>query len=244
MQSEPAPRYRDYDPLAWFYNRHWGDAYHRVAMAAIEELAGPLKAGCRVLDVCCGTGQLDRMLADRGCRITGLDGSEEMLRFAARNVPLGDFIVGDARAFRLAPSFDLAVSTFESMNHIPTLAELETVFRNVAAALATDGRFIFDVLTEETYRVEWKKSNAIVEDDNACFVRGGYDPQTRVAHADITMFRLRKNWERSDVTILETFYPEIEVTAALRNAGLMTVSTVATEGRLFLLTARVLESSR
>ncbi len=230
----PAPQYRDYDPLAWFYNRHWGDAYHRLAFANIEllapRLAGP---GCRMLDLCCGTGQLTRMLADKGCQVTGVDGSEEMLRFARDNVPDGSFIAADARSIRLPREYQLAVSTFESMNHIPTLIELEAVFRNVAAALVEGGCFVFDVLTEETYRVEWNKSHAIVEDDNACFVRGGYNPETRVAHADITMFRRTAAWERSDVTILETYYPEGDVLDALHRAGFRQVRSVPADGRLF-----------
>jgi SAM-dependent methyltransferase len=232
--ARPAKPYRAYDPLAWFYNKHWGETYHRAALAAIDELTGPLTPASRVLDVCCGTGHLSRMLAGRGCRITGLDGSEKMLSFAARNVPGGEFIVADARCFTLAPRFDLAVSTFESMNHISSLPELEAVFRNVASALAAAGCFIFDVLTEDTYRIEWKKSNAVVEDDNACFVRGGYDPQTRTAHADITMFRFFESWERSDVTVLEYYYPEAEILERLRRAGFHSIATLPGDGRIFL----------
>ncbi len=227
-------RYCDYDPLAWFYNRHWGDAYHRLALAAIENLApGLCGPGRRTLDLCCGTGQLTRMLADKGCEVTGVDGSEEMLRFARGKVPTGKFYAADARYLRLSRNYQLAVSTFESMNHITSLPELEAVFRNVAAALVEGGCFVFDILTEETYLVEWKKSSAVVEDDNACFVRGGYNPETRIAHADITMFRLTDAWRRSDATILERYYPVSDVGEALRAASFGSVNLLALEGRVF-----------
>lgn len=230
--------YRDYDRLAWFYDRHWGEAYHRQAFAAIERLAGTLRAETAVLDLCCGAGHLTRMLADRGCRITGLDGSEEMLRFAAQRVPGAEFVAADARSFRLRPRFALAVSTFESMNHIPTLAELEVVFRNVADALIPGGRFVFDILTEETYRYEWSKPSTVVEDDNACFVRGGYDPETQVAHVDITAFRRGDAWERSDIRIQETYYPEEDVREALQRAGLPAAESLVSDGRIFLCASR------
>ena len=74
----------------------------------------------------------------------------------------------------------------------------------------------------------------MVEEDNACFVRGGYDPETRVAHVDITAFRRVDTWERSDVRIQETYYPEADVREALQRAGLPEVESLASDGRIFL----------
>jgi trans-aconitate methyltransferase len=52
-----------------------------------------------LLDLCCGAGHLTRALAGRGYRVTGLDGSAEMLRYARENAPSAEFIWTDARTF-------------------------------------------------------------------------------------------------------------------------------------------------
>jgi len=75
--------YSDYDRFAWFYNQYWGDEFSRPALALYNTLLYPhLPDGSRVLDLCCGAGQIARGLADRGYQVTGLDGSDAMPRFA------------------------------------------------------------------------------------------------------------------------------------------------------------------
>ena len=72
--------YSDYDPFAWVYNRHWGNNFTALALLVLDRLVLPyLPARARILDLCCGTGQLARALSARGYQVTGLDGSKEML---------------------------------------------------------------------------------------------------------------------------------------------------------------------
>lgn len=59
--------------------------YNRRVLAFWEE-KGLLRPGDRVLDVGCGVGKYAVLLAARGCDVTLLDSSEEMLRFAAENM--------------------------------------------------------------------------------------------------------------------------------------------------------------
>jgi SAM-dependent methyltransferase len=145
-----------YDRFAWFYSRGWGTEYHRQALGVLEKLllAGA-PAGARLLDVCCGTGDLARTLSERGYRVTGLDSSEPMLGFARRNAPAARFVLADAREFRLAGVFHGAVSTFDSLNHVLTVEELERVFRNVHGALVKGGVWVFDLNMAESFRTLW-----------------------------------------------------------------------------------------
>src|SRR5512140_1766318 len=93
-------RYSEYDKFAWFYRKDWGAEYHLEAREAYERVVFPrLRQGDRVLDLCCGTGDLSRILFHRGYSVTGLDGSEEMLRYAREGTPAVEFLAGDARAF-------------------------------------------------------------------------------------------------------------------------------------------------
>ena len=74
-------RYSDYDRFAWVYDRHWGSGERRLP--ALERLMlRHLASDARILDLCCGTGHGTQVLLQRGYRVDGLDGSEEMIRFA------------------------------------------------------------------------------------------------------------------------------------------------------------------
>ena len=56
-----------YDDFAWFYDRYWSHEFHSVAFPVLERIWLPrLAPAARILDVCCGTGYLAGLLAERG----------------------------------------------------------------------------------------------------------------------------------------------------------------------------------
>jgi SAM-dependent methyltransferase len=212
--------YGVYDLFAWFYNRGWGSDYHKEAYPALERhVFSRLRPGARVLDLCCGTGDLTRVLVRQGYEVTGLDGSEEMLRYAREQAPEAEFRLADARAFQSAPEFDAALSTFDSLNHVLTLAELEGAFGSVCRALVPGGLFVFDMNMEESFETLWRGSFGTVDDTSAGITRGSYDPLEKIGRADLTLFRFDGAWHRSDVSVLEKCYTTEEVTGALERAG-------------------------
>ncbi len=52
----------DYDPFANVYARHWNDFSDRIWPVLELEVLAQLKPGDRILDLCCGTGDLARQL--------------------------------------------------------------------------------------------------------------------------------------------------------------------------------------
>lgn len=224
-------RYSDYDGFAWFYNRYWGTRYSNQVLPILEQLLLPhLRAQSRLLDLCCGAGQLAQALTKRGFQVTGIDGSEGMLRYAPENAPAAEFILADARSFELPSVYEGAVSTFDSLNHVMRLDELTRVFENVHRSLAARGIFLFDLNMEEGYRVRWRGSYAIVEEDNVCVVRATYDPDEKIGRNDITLFRLEgEHWRRLDLTLVQKCYSEAEVRSALAEAGFREVSAYNAE---------------
>ena len=169
----------------------------------------------------CGTGYLAAKLAARGFRVTGVDCSAEMAGYARRNVPAAEFHVADMRAFRPAMPFDAAVSTFDTLNHLLSPADLARAMSSVAAALAPGGFFLFDVLLEEAYRERWQDDVAIVEPDHVLVVKGqGFDERDNLAHCRLTMFRLMEGeWRRSDTAVSERCHSRREIGDALDAAG-------------------------
>ncbi len=211
-----------YDDFAWFYNRYWNEEFHSLAFPILERIwLGRIAPHARILDVCCGTGYLAGLLVARGHSVTGIDASASMVRHARENVRAAEFDVADAAEFRLAPPFDAAVSTFDSLNHFLTAEQLQAVFRNIALSLESGAPFAFDMLMEEAYQTRWGEAFALVRDDHLLTITGaGYDFRTRKARCLITMFRqLQGVWRRSDVEIEERCFTPREIEAALTEAG-------------------------
>jgi SAM-dependent methyltransferase len=208
-----------YDGFAWFYNRHWGAEYHRQVAPVVEKLAlREIPPRAQVLDVGCGAGRMAAHLTAQGYSVTGLDNSAEMLEYARQNAPIADFLTADARDFRLEPRFHLAISLFESLNHILILEELRQVFANVRQALLPGGIFLFDLHGETAFERYWNSHHAIVESDNVCICRSRYDRTLRLGTVDLTLFRLLSQWTRSDVTIRQRFHPTDSVVSLLDGA--------------------------
>ena len=99
-----------------------------------EAVVGP---GDRVLDACCGTGDLAVAAAQAGGRVTGLDFSERMLERARRKAPALDWVEGDLLALPFADaSFDAATVGFGVRN----VEDLEGALVELRRVLRSGGR--------------------------------------------------------------------------------------------------------
>ncbi len=247
MNPLSPPRFSDYDAFARVYNDHWGpDSARRFWPAVQRLLLKDLSAGAQVLDLCCGTGQLAQILTMLGYKVTGVDGSEGMLHFARLNAPEAEFILEDARSFESPPVFDAAISTYDSLNHIMNLDELAQVFGNVYACLKEGGRFLFDLNLEEGFRLRWRSSFGVVEDDYVFVVRARYHAAERLGEMDLTLLRREEEdvWRREDMKLWQRCYTVDEVVSALEKVGFSDIQTFDAEkdlgwrwelGRMFFL---------
>ena len=101
---------------------------------AVREVVWP---GDRVLDACCGTGDLAIEAERRGGRVVGLDFSPQMLARARRKSGTIEWIQGDALALPFSQDdFDAATVGFGVRN----LADLEGGLRELARVLKPQGR--------------------------------------------------------------------------------------------------------
>ena len=109
---------------------------YEFGQGAVEWLAP--KAGERILDVGCGTGQLTAQLAECGAEVTGLDRSPEMLEQARRNFPSLRFELGDAASFTFSEPFDAVFSN--AVLH--WVRDADGVAACVSRGLKPGGRFV------------------------------------------------------------------------------------------------------
>jgi demethylmenaquinone methyltransferase/2-methoxy-6-polyprenyl-1,4-benzoquinol methylase len=101
---------------------------------AVSEVVWP---GDRVLDACCGTGDLAVEAERRGGRVVGLDFSEKMLERARAKSGAIEWVQGDALALPFGDGeFDAATVGFGVRN----LADLEGGLRELARILYPSGK--------------------------------------------------------------------------------------------------------
>jgi demethylmenaquinone methyltransferase/2-methoxy-6-polyprenyl-1,4-benzoquinol methylase len=96
-----------------------------------------VRPGDRVLDACCGTGDLALAAARAGGRVTGVDFSGEMIARAERKAPEFDWVQADAAAL---PFPDGSFETVTVGFGIRNLADLEAGLRELARVLVPGGR--------------------------------------------------------------------------------------------------------
>ena len=213
-------RYDAYDAIAGVYNRHWGYFADRIYPVLHRLVLRDLPPGSAVLDLCCGTGQLAAVLSDKGYAVTGVDGSEGMIEIARRNAPDAEFLVQDARELSLDRRFTAVFSTFDSLNHVMSLDELERVFRSVYTVLDDGGCFEFDLNMEEAYVQRWRGSFGMVEDDLVCVARSSRDEEKTIGRMDLTVFESEgTGWKRTDVSLLQRWYRETDIKERLGSVG-------------------------
>ena len=216
-------RYTDYDDFAQVYNRLWGGFPIRI-MPILEQLAlNDCPDGAAILDLCCGTGQLASQLTKRGYQVTGVDGSEQMLSHARVNAPEATFSALDARHFVLPTQFAVVFSTYDSLNHLLILKDLEKVFRNVHRQLEKRGIFVFDMNLEPGFRSRWVGTFQMSSETSEVGVASKYDEDEKLATAVITAFTQSEDvkplWRRNDVTLTQRAYSVDELTKTLASAG-------------------------
>ena len=220
-------RYDDYDVLARIYNENWSSGIFEETLPVLEKLLLPhLTKGIHILDLCCGTGHLAQQLLNSGYKITGIDGSEQMLHYARENAPEAKLILGDARFFDLPTTFETVVSTTGSLNYVMKIEELECVFKNVYNVLTDNGIFLCHFFLEEEYRVNWNnKVSGDVKDDYAWSTKNIYKSETKLGQIYLTVFSLvEETWQRSDKIISERCYAKEEIISALETAGFSGIS--------------------
>jgi len=101
--------------------RSYADEFAKAADMVVPFLVQAVAAGrgTKVLDLCCGHGNVSGGLVNAGALVTGLDFSPVMLEMARSAVPTAKFVEGDAMALDLEDnSFD-AVTIGFGMPHVP-----------------------------------------------------------------------------------------------------------------------------
>ena len=122
-----------------------------------------LQAGAQVLDLTCGPGLYAVALAERGCRVTGVDFGPASLAYArdlakTRGVQAAcTFVEQDVRRFSYPrEQFEAALFIYGQLTVFEP-AQTQTLLAQIATALKPGGRLVVELLNQE--RVDKEDSN-------------------------------------------------------------------------------------
>lgn len=215
-------RNTNHNTIASMYDSK-GTERHDIALECLDELLlQHIPKDSHIIDIGCGTGQMAQRLLKRGYKVTGLDPSEGMLQCARKNALGAEFILEDARFFKLSPTFHAAIATDVVFNYILSIQELVDALQNVYNSLLQKGIFAFELYLHELCESNWsvKDSGGRAQDNNAWISIYSYDKKNKILQKDTTRFQLiDETWQREDRTFLLKAYSATEVQSALEKVG-------------------------
>ena len=146
-----------------------------------------------VLELGCGTGNMTRLLANRGYDMIGVDNAPDMLEIAMekRQAEGQDilYLFQDMREFELYGTVKAVVSLCDSMNYILEEEDLLQVFRLVNNYLDPGGVFIFDLNTAYKYREVLGEQTIAENREDASFIWDNYyDQEEQINEYELTLF--------------------------------------------------------
>ncbi len=123
------------------------DVYWR--RRAVREMR--LSSGARVLDLCCGTGDLSSELTRQGAQVVGVDFAAQMLDVARRKFPQIEFLQGDALAPPVQGPFDGAAMAFGPRN----IHDLQALWQELRRLVRPGGVVMTLELTRPSGLLGW-----------------------------------------------------------------------------------------
>ena len=146
-----------------------------------------------VLELGCGTGNMTRLLANKGYDMIWVDNAPDMLEIAMEKKEAEGqeilYLLQDMREFELYGTVKAVVSLCDGMNYILEEEELLQVFKLVNNYLDPGGMFIFDLNTEYKYREVLGEQTIAENREDASFIWDNYyDQEEQINEYDLALF--------------------------------------------------------
>ncbi len=237
-----------YEGLARYYDALTGDVDYGAWLNWYLRWFGRSQVPVElVLDLCCGTGTLTCLLAQKGYSTIGTDLSADMLTEAMEKsfdleleeppLLLNQF----ASQLDLYGTVDACVCSLDSLNYVTDEGELREAFRRVHTFLAPGGYFLFDVLAPQWMQGLDGQIFVDETEDVLCLWRASFQEETLTYGMDL--FERDGNvWRREQEEHRERAWKPAALEAMLREAGFAQVQVFggmeerpseASDGRLF-----------
>ncbi|MBR5490895.1 MAG: class I SAM-dependent methyltransferase [Oscillospiraceae bacterium] len=215
-----------YGQLAVSYDFLTGDVpYGEFAQYYEKLLIQEGKENLTLLDLCCGTGTLTFLMAEKGHEMIGVDISEEMLAVAAgknddfkgRVKPI--FLCQEAAELDLFGTVEGAYCSLDGMNYLPP-EDLPELFHRLHLFIEPGGKLAFDFHSPERLRSLDGGTFVDEDEDMLCLWRAEFDEEEQALVYGMDIFRRKgKLWEREMEEHVEFVHEPEALLALLRECG-------------------------
>jgi len=215
--------------FARVYNARWG-AFTDAVAPKIEQLfdgvRDELGLSKKLLDLCCGTGNLALYFLERGYLVRGIDLSPHMIEYAIqRNRTYVDtgkasFTIEDAASFSSGQRVSYVTCLYDALNHLASLEAIASCIRRAFDAVDRKGIFLFDINTKKSLR-EWNRTTIQEDDEIYLATKGIYDPTMDRAYTQLAGFFRNENgtYERFSETVYNLALSVAQILSLVKDAG-------------------------
>ncbi len=165
----------------------WAGHYQRL----MDACGVPRQGKC--VECACGTGNLTLPLARAGCKITGVDLSEDMLALAmekARRAGVtAPFVRQDMRSLLVPRRVDCVLCTCDGVNYLTDRAQAAQFFSAAYNALRPGGALIFDVSTPDKLQKTLGCNTLFSDDEEIAYIwRNRWDESAALVTLELSIF--------------------------------------------------------
>ncbi len=206
-----------------YLTSHAKRAYKKINKILEDEKIYDTK-NMKIIDFMCGTGTL--LSYFEGKYLTeGVDISATMLNIAKRNLISTKFTEADATKYYSKTKYTVALSTADAVNHLPNIASVNKLFRNVKMSLKKEGIFVFDMNT----RLGVNRNAFFISssDENGLSIREGFvDDINNIGYTRFQGFFRKNNYDsykRFDSIIYNHIYEVNDIEKLLNQNGFVDI---------------------
>jgi SAM-dependent methyltransferase len=233
-----------YGKFAFVYDRLMAEMPYDDWISFAEGCFARFGRPATIADLGCGTGSVAIPLSAMGCKVFGIDLSDEMLAIAqekssARKGPVSRggtqgeviWLQQDMREWELVEKVDAAVSFCDSVNYLTEPEDVAELFERTFAGLKPGGWFAFDVHPPQTLR-EYAANQPFVynEEDLSYIWECALDDDSCTIEHELTFFVREQDGEsysRFDEIHTQRAYPLEQLQVMLNHAGFKEVAVYA-----------------
>ena len=235
-----------YAGLAQWYDALTGDVPYKAFADFYEELLKREgKRELTLLDLCCGTGTLTGVFAERGHEMIGVDMSPEMLSEAQEKAQSLDcrvrpmYLCQEAAELDLYGTVEGALCSLDGMNYIQP-EDISEIFHRLHLFIEPGGRFAFDMHSPEHLHELDGQIFVDEDDDVLCLWRAEFDDEENALVYGMDIFeRSGKLWRRRQEEHVEYAHSHEWIREVLEQNGFCDVRVItdgvqSEMGRLFI----------
>jgi cyclopropane fatty-acyl-phospholipid synthase-like methyltransferase len=186
-----------------------------------------------LIDIGCGTGEMLCRFSQK-YESVGLDLSVEMLTIAKKkmkNLPSPCLLFhGDMVDFNCGKKFDIAVSLFDTVNHLSSNEDLEQHLKTVKSNLNREGIYIFDIIDREFMTLMFP-NRLFLDNRKKITVIWEHEIENGIDFIDATYFLKNKmgTYDKMTEVYEKKIFTDEEIKNAIKKSGLVFKELVINE---------------